>query len=113
MAAQLTALTEFSNIGNSRTYTLAAHTVSKPQVVIQKRKVPVGNKVVAQDDVFVSIATVNSLGETLPQRVAFHISVTRPIGHDAADVQAALVVIRDIIAGDEFANTVLTQEYLK
>jgi len=113
MAAQLTALTEFSDNGNSRVFTLANHSVSKPQLVIQKRKVPSGNKVVVQDDITVSFATADVTGVVLPQRVAFNVTVTRPLGHDTADVSSALAVIRDIIAGDEFGNTVLTQEYLK
>jgi len=113
MAAQITALTEFSDNGNSRVFTLTNHTVLKPLLVIQKRKVPSGNKVVVQDDITVSYATADVTGAVLPQRVAFNITVTRPLGHDAADVASALATVRDIIAGDEFENTVLTQEYLK
>jgi len=112
MAAQITALTEFSDNGNSRVYTLTNHTVSQPQLVLQKRKVPSGNKVVVQDEIVVSIATADVNGVVLPQRIAFTVTVTRPLGHDAGDVESALAVFRDIIAGDEFGNTVLTQEYL-
>jgi len=113
MAAQTTALTEFSDNGNSRVYTLASHSVGKSELVIQKRKVPSGNQVVSQDEIFVQLATVDSAGVSIPQKVGFAVTVTRPLGHAAADVTSALAVFRDIIAGDEFGNTVLTQEWLK
>ena len=112
MAAMTTVLTEFSDNGNSRVYALPLHTVVKPQMLTQKRKVPTGNQVTIEDVVNVQIATEDVDGAVLPQRVGFQVIVTRPIGHDAADVTAALAIIRDIIASDEFTNTVNTQEYL-
>ncbi len=113
MAAMLTALTEFSDNGNSRTYSLAGHTAQSPQLVIQKRRVPVGNQVVAESTIDVIYATEDSAGALLPQKVVFSAVVRFPINGIQADIDAALVVFRDIIAGDEFSNTVNTQEYLK
>jgi hypothetical protein len=112
MAAMSTALTEFADNGNSRTYTQAAHTASKPKLVIQKRKVPEGNGTVVESTVSVIDATEDADGIVLSQKVTFQAVVRYPILGDAADVTAALAVFRDIVAGDEFANTVTTQEWL-
>ncbi len=112
MAAMTTALTEFSDNGNSRTYTQAAHTVQQPMLVIQKRKVPTGNQTVAETTVNVVDSTTDVDDAVLSQKVLFSAVVRYPIAGTAADVTAALATFRDIIAGDEFANAVSTQEYL-
>lgn len=112
MAAMTTVLTEFADNGNSRTYTQAAHTVEQPLLVLQKRKVPSGSAVIAEDTITVLSHTEDADGVTLPQRVTFTATIRRPIGGDAADVTAMLAVFRDIVAGDEFANSVTTQEWL-
>lgn len=112
MAGQTTALTEFSDNGDSRTYSLVGHTVLKPQIVVQKRRVPSGNQVMSEISVAVIIATDNAASETLTQKVNFSTTVRYPITGTQADIDAALVIFRDIIAGDEFANAVDTQEYL-
>lgn len=113
MAAMSTTLTEFADNGNSRTYTQAAHTVLAPKLVLQKRRVPTGNQTIAEDVITVLHATTDANGAVIPQRVTFTSTFRRPIDGDADDVTAALAVYRDIIAGDEFLNTVLTQEFLK
>jgi hypothetical protein len=112
MAAMSTVLTEFADNGNSRTYTQAGHTVEEPELVLQKRKVPTGSAVIAEDVVTTLSHTEDSEGVTLPQRVSISTIIRRPINGDAADVAAQLVIHRDIIAGDEFTNTVNTQEWL-
>lgn len=112
MAVMTTALTEFSDNGNSRTYTLAGHTALQPQLVIQKRRVPSGNQVVAEDVITVLKGTVDSAGEPISQKVSFEVKVRRPINGLQADVDALLAIFRDIVAGDEFSNSVDTQEFL-
>lgn len=113
MAAMTTALTEFADNGNSRTYTQAAHTVLAPKLVLQKRRVPTGNQTIAEDTITVLSSTTDTDGAVIPQRVTFTATIRRPIDGDADDVTAMLAVFRDVIAGDEFGNTVLTQEFLK
>lgn len=113
MAGMLTALTEFSDNGNSRTYILDTHTALKPQLVLQKRKVPSGNQTVIEDTITVLSATEDAEGAVLPSRVSFSATVRRPLNGDSADVTSMLAIFRDIIAGDEFTNTVNTQGYLK
>lgn len=112
MAAMITALTEFSDKDNSRTYTYTGHTASEPKLVIQKRKLAVGNQEVLEDTVSVISSTEDALGNILESKVVFTATIRRPKSGIAADVTAALAIFRDIVAGDEFGNTVSTQEYL-
>lgn len=113
MALMTTVLTEFSDNGNSRTYTQAGHTAVEPQLVLQKRKVPSGNQSTIEDTITVLSSTEDASGALLDSRVSFTATVRRPKDGIAADVTAMLAVFRDIIAGDEFTNTVNTQEWLK
>jgi len=112
MAAMTTVLTEFANNGNSKTSTTSGHTASKPKLVIEKRRVPEGNQTVVEWSFKVVQATVDAADEILAQKVSFEASVRHPLLGDAGDVAAALVIFRDIIAGDEFGNSVTTQEWL-
>lgn len=113
MAGMSTALTHFATEGDSRTWTTSTHTVSKPRLVIQKRKVPVGNQVVAETTVSVIHATVDAASAILPQKVSFSVTFRQPITGAGADVTSALAIFRDIIAGDEFGTLVTTQNFLK
>lgn len=112
MAAMTTALTEFSNNGNSRTSTLTGHAVGDPKLVIEKRRVPEGNQVVAESSVKVVYQTEDADGEVISSKVTFEAISRFPYKGDTTDRDAALAVFRDIIAGDEYANTVGTQEWL-
>jgi hypothetical protein len=112
MAAMSTALTEFADNGNSRTYSLSGHTVSEPQLVIQKRRVPVGDQTVSESVVDVVYATTDADGAIVKSKISFSATVRFPIDGQTTDRDAALAVFRDIVAGDEFANTVGTQEWL-
>lgn len=112
MAAMTTALTEFSNSGNSRTSTTAGHTAAKPKLVIEKRRVPEGNQTMIEQVVKVIHATEDDSGVVLSQKIAFEATVRYPLLGQSADVTAALAVFKDIMSGDEFANSVGTQEWL-
>jgi hypothetical protein len=112
MAAMSTALTEFADNGNSRTYTYPGHTSGEPRLVIQRRKVATGATSVIEDTVQVLSSTEDSAGALLTSKVLFEAKVRRPVNGIAADVTAALAIFRDIIAGNEFTNTVSTQEWL-
>jgi hypothetical protein len=48
----------------------------------------------------------------LASKVSFEVKLRRPVNGAAADVAAALVIFRDVVAGDEFGNTTITQEWL-
>lgn len=114
MAAMSTSLTGFSNNGNSRTYTVTAtHTAAKPRLVIQTRKVPAGNQTVLENRISVIYATTDAAGNVIPDRDSFQVIHRRPINGQAADDTAALAVLRDIVASDEFTAMTTTQNLIK
>lgn len=112
MAVMTTALTEFADNGNSRTYTYTGHTAAEPRLVLQKRRVPSGDQTVQESTVQVVSSTEDSSGAILASRVSMQVTVRAPIDGIAADLTAVLAILRDIVAGDEFTNTVSTQEWL-
>lgn len=112
MAVMTTALTEFTDNGNSRQYTYTGHTAVEPRMVLQRRRPPSGQNSVIEDEITVLSSTEDSLGEPLDSKILISVKVRRPIKGIAADVTAALAIARDIVAGDEFANTVDTQQWL-
>jgi len=112
MAAMTTALTEFADNGNSRTYTYTGHTAAEPRLVIQKRKIAAGSGSMMEDTVSTISSTEDASGELLASKVAFETKARRPVDGISADVTAALAVHRDVIASDEYTNTIDTQEWL-
>jgi hypothetical protein len=112
MAAMSTALTEFSTNGNSRTSTLSGHTVLRPKIVIEKRKVAGPGSRKAEYSFSVVYATEDANSEVLPEKVNMSCTVSIPLYGQSSDVAAVLAVLRDVIAGDEFGNSVDTQEFL-
>lgn len=113
MAAMTTALTLFSNMGNTRTNALTGNTVLKPKLVVEKRKVASVSQQTSQYEFGILYGTEDSQGAVLDNRVGFKAVVTLPKEGVAADVTAALAIFRDIVAGDEFANSVSTLNFLK
>lgn len=113
MAAMSTVLTEFSTNGDSRTYTTSGHTASKPRLVIQKRRVPVGNQIMAETTCSVIRATIDANDAVLPSKVSFSATVRYPITSDDTAVADALAIFKDMVAGDEFAASVTSQNFLK
>lgn len=112
MAGMTTVLTEFSSQGNSRTSTYSGHTASKPKLVIEKRRVPEGQQSVVEYSAKVVCGAVDSDGTATAQKVSFEAIVRYPLNAIAADVTDPLAIFRDLIAGDEFGNSVTTQQWL-
>lgn len=112
MTAMTTVLTEFSTMGNSRTSTITGHTALAPKLVIEKRRVPEGNQVVAEYSAKVVRSTADAEGLVLSNKVSMEVIVRYPIQGNPDDVAAALVTLRDIVAGDEFGSSVTTQGWL-
>jgi hypothetical protein len=57
-------------------------------------------------------ATEDADGLVLSSKISFEVCARYPVQGTAADVTAALAIIADIVSGDEFANSVNTQEWL-
>lgn len=112
MTAMTTVLTEFSSERNSRTSTLTGHTAVKPKLVIEKRDVPEGNKIMCVQSFKVIFATEDVNGVVLSEKIAIEGSARYPKTGSVADVEAALVFAADIFIGDEWKNSITTQEWL-
>jgi hypothetical protein len=112
MTAMNTVLTEFSNSQNSRTSTLTGHTATKPVLVIEKRRVPEGNQTMIEYSYKIVKATTDENGIVLSQKVTSEHIVRYPTAGQADDVAAVLAFDVDITAGDEFANSITTQEWM-
>lgn len=108
-----TALTEFSDKENARTYTVSGHTVAKPRLLIQKRSVASSVGGVSQDTLSVVYGTVDGAGIPLNSKVVFEVNIRRPQAALAADVDAAKALFREVVASDEFAAVVASQNYVK
>lgn len=115
MAVMNTVLTEYANTnnGNSRTSTLVNHTTVKPRLVIEKRKVATTDDGMNEYAFKVVIATLNAEGLILSQKISFEGIARYPTAGTMTDVTAALAIFRDIVAGDEFAASVPTTNWMK
>lgn len=112
MAALVTALTEFADNGNSRTYTTSGHTVIQPKLVIQKRKVPSTATGSAEISVAVIHGTTDSSSEPLASRVVGEVRVRYPLNGTTTDRDAMLVILRDVVQSTEFGTSVGNQNWL-
>lgn len=113
MPAMATALTEFQDSGNSRNYITAGHTVTLPKMVLSRRKPPASIAgAVGEVQASVLSGTVDSDSEPLAARVMLTATARVPVGGADADVDAAIVIFRDMVASDEFVTFVKTQAWL-
>lgn len=102
MAAMTTALTEYSNSENSRTYFTLGHTVQKPKLLLFKRKPIAGNSTVSEFTCSVVHGDEDPDGTVLAPKVNMSVTVRLPIQGTTAERDAAAVIFRDYIASDEF-----------
>jgi hypothetical protein len=113
MASFSTAITEFSDQENRRTYMVDGHTVQAPRLVIQKRTVPKQTTAVGESQLLVVYGTTDADGNPLASKVTFTAAIRYPANGQAADVTAALAVFRDFVASDEFTNMTNSQKYVQ
>lgn len=114
MAAQTTALTEFSTLGNTRTSLLATHAVTKPALVIEKRSNVTQNSRIAEYEFALVYGVDDASGAVLPEKLVHRVNVRVPLYMDDATVKAAaLAALKDIVNGDEFASSITKMGWLK
>lgn len=115
MAAMSTALTVFSTLGDTRTYYVtASHTVIKPKLILQKRKVPQGGQTMAEQALSVVYATDDAAGAVLPQKISIVATARVPADRqDDVELDLAIALFRDMVASDEFVSAIKTLGYLK
>lgn len=118
MASLSATLVEYSDNGNSRTYTASGHTATKPKIVVEKRVVPTGNQVMAEFSASIIQGVLDSDGGIAPQKVSHTVTVRYPvIGVDPTDLAsinaACLVLLRDFVASDEFGASVTSLNWVE
>lgn len=113
MANMTTVLTEFSDNGNSRTFAMPAHTVAEPRLVVQKRKPALTPTAMATDEVSVVYGVKDVDGAILLGKVAFLIQFRRPANAQAGDITSALVMLKEIVNSDNFADVIAAQRWLQ
>jgi hypothetical protein len=92
---------------------VAGHTVQAPRLVIQKRKVPATGAANAESHLMVVYGTSDAEGIPLASKVVFDVGVRFPANGTASDTTAALAVLRDLVASDQFTTLVNSQAYVK
>lgn len=112
MAAMSTALTVFDSLNGKRVNTYTGHSILDPRLVIENRRLAEGARTVSEYSFKVVSGTEDSDSVPLAEKVSFEAIVRVPVHGASADVTAALAIFRDIVAGDEFGNSVDTQEWL-
>jgi hypothetical protein len=102
-------LTEYSDGDNSRTWVNAGHTNAKPQLVIQKRKIP-GNQ--ADLSAFMTSSfkvvygTVDASGDPMAQKISLECTARHPQGALAADLTNAIALFQEFVADADFDDAV-------
>lgn len=114
MAAMTATVTKFAQQGNSVTYTASGHTIAKPKLLLQKRKLPSGNaNSVAELQTTVLFGTVDSVSSTaMAARIQLTAQCRRPVNATQADVDAAVALFRDFVASDAFTASINAQTFV-
>lgn len=108
----LTAYAQFADNGNSRTYTGPSHTIAKPDLLIQKRKVPTSINGVSEMSSKVVLGTTDASNSPLAQRISIEVVVRVPVGAQSADVETAKARFSDLSSDAAFLASFVTQNYV-
>lgn len=113
MAQIATSLVDFFDNGNVRTYAAPAHSVQKPRLVQQRRKVAFNSTSTAETSCKVVFGTTDSESVVLTSKYSFEVVVRGPVNGNATDRDAAKALFREIIASDNFDAMVAGQLWIK
>lgn len=113
MAAMSTILKEFVDNGDSRTYTAPGHTVLKPALVIQKRRVAPNVNGAAEDSFKVVFGTLDPLGVPHPVKDSVEVVVRRSPSGLAGDLSGAIALAREVVNSSNFDAMVAGQTWLQ
>lgn len=114
MASIATTLTEFADQGNTRTYAAPGHTALAPRLVIQRRKVVTGAASIAETGVKLVFGLVDTVGSPLQSKATMDVSFRAPLAGTAGTPFASqLSLLREIVASDEFAIALQSQNWIK
>lgn len=107
MAAMTTVLKYYGgSTANTQTYELPGSTMSKPKLLVVRRKPASGNQQAQSVGGDIVYATTNPDGEILSVKQVFGADYREPLDGSTTDRDAALVVFRDWVNSDEFTALV-------
>jgi len=109
VAAMTTVLTRIPTTGSSTMYYAPGHTILKPNLVQQSRRMPNARQSIATDAVSMLFGAADANSDILDERVRIAVNVVRPKKAITADVNAARDLFTEFVASDEFAAMVLSQ----
>lgn len=112
MATMTTALVKFSQNGNSVTFTAPNHTVAAPKLLLQKRKLPASSNPNSVAETTSTIIYGTGDPVALSSRIQVQVTTRLPVGAETADADAAIALVRDFIASDEFVNAMKSQLFI-
>lgn len=113
MAEMTTTLVKFSSQGNSTTFTAPGHTVQKPRLILQKRKIPGTNpNAVAETSNRVIYGAEDGAAVVMGPRITFECVSRVPVSASASDISAAKAVFRDFVASAAFDRAVDGQLFI-
>ncbi|DAD51091.1 TPA_asm: coat protein [ssRNA phage SRR7976300_9] len=107
-----TAYAQFADNGNSRTYTGPSHTIAKPDLLIQKRKVPTNINGVSEMSSKIVVGSTDASNAPLAQRISIEVVVRVPVGAQTADVDAAKTRFADLSSDTAFLASFVTQNFV-
>lgn len=115
MAVMTTVLKRFTTVGTTKTSRHPSGSLQEPKLVIERVRVPEGNKTVGEYSASVLYAALDADGQVLPSKVAFTVTFRSPvnIGPTETVVADALALFREIVASDNFATSVNSLDYLQ
>jgi hypothetical protein len=113
MPAITTVLTEYSDNGNSRTYSVAGHTAVQPFLVVEKRVAPASADGSTELSFRIVKGTTDTDGAVIAARQSAEVIVRRPYQGDADDATAVFNLLKEIVASDEFAASVGTLNFFE
>lgn len=113
MATIATNLVDYADNGNTRTYAAPSHTVEKPSLVQQRRKVPASLTAVSESSIKVIQGTTDSAGQPIVSKYSFEGIFRGPVNGQVADRTASLALFREIVNSDEFGAAITGQLWIK
>lgn len=97
---------------NTLKSSFGSHSTFNPRLVIEKRREAINGRPFAEYGFQVVVGTSDAEGNPLPQPCVFFGGLRYPVKGENAQVVIARDIGRDIIASDNFANSVLTLDWL-
>jgi len=114
MASFTTTILGYQDNGNSRSWELPGNTTVRPRLMTQKRKPLAPRGTVAENSLSFGLATVDSDGLPIQEKVGCSIVFKTPInmGATETDIDDLITYVRDFVASDELVTLVKNSRFV-